>query len=74
MMFSPLEIFLCLLPFMLIIFTIGLGLVAQNVSLARRERERDSKHCPRCQGLLNPEAYVCRHCRKELYEYEPAKT
>lgn len=74
MIFSPLEILLCLAPFMLIVFTIGVGLYAQNVALARKELERDTRKCPRCQKLLNPEAYVCRFCRKELYEYIPARS
>lgn len=68
MIFGPLEIFLCLVPFMLIVFTIGIGLAAQNVSLARRERERGQIRCPNCHGLLNPEAYVCRYCSRELVE------
>ena len=66
MIFSPLEILLCLAPFMLIILTIGIGLAAQNVSLARRERERGMIRCPQCRGLLNPEAYICRFCAREL--------
>ena len=66
MMFSPLEILLCLAPFMLIILTIGVGLAAQNVSIARRERERGMLRCPQCRGLLNPEAYVCRFCSRDL--------
>ena len=66
MLFSPLEIFLCLVPFMLIILTIGLGLAAQNISLARRERELGQIKCPNCQRLLNPEAYICRFCSREL--------
>ena len=66
MIFSPLEILLCLAPFMLIIFTIGVGLAAQNLSLARREREREMIRCPNCRGLLNAEAYVCRFCSREL--------
>jgi len=66
MIFSPLEILLCLAPFMLIMLTIGLGLYAQNVALARRELERNTRKCPHCKGLLNPEAYVCRFCSREL--------
>lgn len=66
MIFSPFEILLCLAPFMLIIFTIGVGLAAQNAAVARRERERGLKKCPYCRGLLNPEAYVCRFCSREL--------
>lgn len=66
MIFSPLEILLCLAPFMLIIFTIGVGLAAQNVSLARREREFGQIKCPHCERLLNPEAYLCRFCSREL--------
>lgn len=66
MIFSPLEILLCIAPFMLIAFTIGIGLAAQNVSLARRKRERGLIKCPSCEKLLNPEAYVCRYCFKEL--------
>lgn len=66
MLFSPLEIFLCLAPFMLIILTIGVGLAAQNISIARREREYGQIKCPQCQRLLNPEAYVCRFCSREL--------
>lgn len=66
MIFSPLEILLCLAPFMLIVFTIGVGLYAQNVALARKEIERDTQKCPHCKGLLNPEAYVCRFCSREL--------
>ena len=69
MIFGPLEIFLCLAPFMIIMFTIGIGLLAQNIALARKELERDTRKCPNCRKLLNPEAYVCRFCRKELYEH-----
>ena len=68
MLFSPLEIFLCLAPFMLIILTIGLGLAAQNMMLARREREFGQIKCPDCHRLLNPEAYICRFCARELVE------
>ena len=66
MLFGPLEIFLCLAPLMLIIFTIGLSLAAQNIMLARRERELGQVECPYCHGLLNPEAYICRFCSREL--------
>lgn len=66
MIFSPLEILLCLAPFMLIMLTIGVGLYAQNIALARREREHGQIRCPHCQSLLNPEAYICRFCSREL--------
>jgi hypothetical protein len=66
MIFGPLEIFLCLFPFMLFVFTIGVGLAAQNLSIARRERERGQIKCPSCSRLLNPEAYICRFCSREL--------
>jgi hypothetical protein len=66
MIFSPLEIFLCLAPFMLIILTIGVGLAAQNISISRREREFGQIKCPQCDRLLNPEAYICRFCSREL--------
>lgn len=68
-MFSPLEIFLCLAPFMLIILSIGAVLLAQNISIRRSEMRRNSIECPQCNRLLNAEAYFCRFCRKELYEY-----
>ena len=66
MIFSPLEILLCLAPFMLMILTIGVGLAAQNIALDRREREHGMIRCPSCRGLLNPEAYICRFCTREL--------
>lgn len=69
MIFSPLEILLCLAPFMLIIFSIGAVLLAQNISIRRRELRRDTIECPQCRRLLNQEAYFCRFCRKELYEH-----
>lgn len=69
MFLGPFEIFLCLAPVMLVIFSIGVGLAAQNVAVARHEREIGQTKCPNCKGLLNQEAYVCRYCRKELYEY-----
>lgn len=69
MFLGPLEIFLCLAPFMIIMLTIGAGLLAQNIAIKRRELERNTRKCPNCQKLLNPEAYVCRFCRKELHEY-----
>ena len=68
MIFGPLEILLCLAPFMLVVFTIGIGLFAQNISLERRERIRGLVECPFCRKMLNPEAYVCRFCRRELYD------
>jgi hypothetical protein len=68
MLFGPLEIFLCLAPLMLIFLTIGLGLAAQNIMLARRERELGQIKCPHCHRLLNPEAYICRFCSRELVE------
>jgi hypothetical protein len=72
MIFGPLEILLCLVPFMLVVFTIGIGLFVQNVSLERRERNRGLRECPYCQKMLNPEAYLCRFCRKELYDFTRA--
>jgi uncharacterized OB-fold protein len=51
---------------MLIILTIGLSLAAQNMMLARREREFGQIKCPDCRRLLNPEAYICRFCSREL--------
>ena len=72
MIFGPLEIFLCLAPFMLITLSIGLGLWAQNISLDRREQFRGQIQCPNCRMALNPEAYICRFCRKELYDYTNA--
>lgn len=66
MFLGPFEILLCLAPFMLIVFTIGVGLAAQNISLERHERERGQIRCPQCSGLLNPEAYICRFCSREL--------
>ncbi|MGE0245354.1 MAG: hypothetical protein AB7Q37_06880 [Pyrinomonadaceae bacterium] len=72
MFLGPTEILLCLAPLMLVIFSIGVGLAAQNLAVARHERERGQRKCPYCKGLLNPEAYICRFCRKELYEYRRA--
>ena len=69
MIFGPLEIFLCLAPFMLFTLAIGLGLFAQNLALDRREQFRGLIRCPYCRKGLNPEAYICRFCRKELYDY-----
>ena len=66
MLFGPLEILLCLVPMMLIILTIGISLAAQNMMLARREREFGQIECPHCRRLLNPEAYICRFCSREL--------
>ncbi len=70
MIFGTAEILLCLAPFMLVVFTIGLGLAAQNVSLTRKEKYRGQIACPHCRKMLNPEAYICRFCRKELYDYD----
>ncbi len=71
MLFGTLEILLCLAPVMLVIFTIGVGLVAQNKALDRKEKWRGLIACPHCQKALNPEAYICRFCRKELYDLIP---
>jgi len=66
MIFEPLEIFLCLVPFMLIVSMIGARLLVQNIRIARKERNRGLKPCPYCHRMLNPEAYVCRFCSHEL--------
>ena len=71
MLFGTLEILLCLAPLMLVIFTIGVGLVAQNKALDHKEKWRGLVPCPQCQKGLNPEAYICRFCQKELYEHSP---
>ena len=71
MLFGTLEILLCLAPLMLIFLTIGIGLVAQNIALDRKEKWRGLIACPHCRKALNPEAYICRFCRKELYEHTP---
>lgn len=68
MIFGTLEIFLCLGPLMLVILSIGVSLVAQNISVARADAWRGLIACPHCRKGLNPEAYVCRFCRKELNE------
>ena len=69
MIFGPFEILLCLAPIMVFIGTIGLGLLAQNMALDRKDRWRGLIRCPHCRKGLNPEAYVCRFCHKELYDY-----
>ena len=68
MIFGPTEILLCLAPMMLVIFSIGIGLVAQNVAVDRAELNRGQMACPHCRKMLNPEAYICRFCRKELHD------
>lgn len=69
MIFGPFEIFLCLAPVMVLIAAVGLGLFAQNLKLDQKERWRGLMPCPNCRKGLNPEAYICRFCHKELYEY-----
>ena len=59
---------LCLAPMMVLIGAIGASLLAQNLWLDKKERWRGLIRCPRCRKGLNPEAYVCRFCHKELYE------
>lgn len=71
MLFGTLEILLCLAPVMLVIFAIGVSLAAQNKKLDRKEQWRRLIACPHCHKALNPEAYICRFCRKELYEFIP---
>ncbi len=66
MIFGATEILLCLGPMMLVIFSIGIGLVVQNVAVDRAELEKGQMACPNCRKMLNPEAYICRFCRKEL--------
>lgn len=66
MIFGALEILVCLVPFMLIVFVVGVRLIAQNRWL---NRERYVKKCPNCRKLLNTEAYVCRFCRVELHDF-----
>ncbi|QQS33670.1 MAG: hypothetical protein IPM50_03550 [Acidobacteriota bacterium] len=66
MLFGALEIVLCLSVVMAVILTIGLGFVAQNLALDRKERWRGLSPCPHCGKALNPEAYLCRHCFKEI--------
>ena len=72
MIFGPFEILLCLAPMMVVMFTIGVGLFAQNISLDREERNRGQMACPHCRKMLNPEAYICRFCSRELYDYSHA--
>ncbi|CAN5440655.1 hypothetical protein BH10ACI2_BH10ACI2_23730 [soil metagenome] len=57
---------------MLIAFTIGLGLFVQNIRPNENPKDQnaDVKNCQYCLKPLNPEAYVCRFCHKELYEYK----
>ena len=76
MLFGTLEILICLGTVMLVIFTIGLGLFAQNIALARKEVESARSDawqgqiaCPNCRKALNAEALICRFCRKELSEF-----
>ncbi|CAN5471052.1 hypothetical protein BH10ACI3_BH10ACI3_11740 [soil metagenome] len=69
MIFGSFEILLCLAPMMLIFLTIAVGLAAQNVSVDRSEKNRGLVACPHCQKMLNPEAYICRFCTKELYDH-----
>jgi hypothetical protein len=68
MIFGPFEIFLCLAPIMIFILAIGLGLLAQNIAIDRKEKWRGLIRCPHCRKGLNPEAYICRFCRRELRE------
>jgi hypothetical protein len=76
MLFGTLEILICLGTAMLVIFTIGVGLLAQNIALERKDIDslradawQDQIACPHCQKALNPEAIICRFCRKELNEF-----
>jgi len=66
MIFGAPEILICLAPFMLFAFVVGVRLIAQNRWL---NRERYVKKCPNCSKLLNTEAYVCRFCRIELQDF-----
>lgn len=66
MILGPLEILFCLAPLMLIVFTIGVGLFVQNISLEKKEKNRGLIKCPYCLKSLNAEAYICRFCSREL--------
>lgn len=66
MVFGPLDILFCLVPFMLVALTVVMRLAAQNISLERKKRNRGLRPCPNCRGMLNREAYICRFCSHEL--------
>lgn len=66
MLFGTLEIAICLSVTMVLIFSIGVGLAAQNLALNRKEKWRGLTPCPHCGKALNPEAYLCRHCFGEI--------
>lgn len=70
-MFGALEILLCLGPLMLFMFAVGVGLLVQNRDLDKHEEWRGLIPCPHCRKALNPEAYICRFCERELYELSP---
>ena len=72
MIFGPTEIMLCLGPMMLVILCIGLALAAQNVAVDRAEANKGLMACLHCRKMLNPEAYICRFCRKELRDPQHA--
>lgn len=67
MIFGPLEILFCLVPFMLVLFTIGVRLAAQNISADKKQKNRGLRPCPNCRKMLNREAYICRFCSQELF-------
>ena len=76
MLFGTLDILICLGSAMIVIFTIGVSLFAQNIAIARKEVEsvradawQEQIACPHCRKALNPEAIICRHCRKELHGF-----
>jgi ribosomal protein S14 len=66
MLFGTLEIAICLSIVMVLIFSIGVGLAAQNLALDRKKRWLGLMPCPHCGKALNPEAYICRHCLREI--------
>ncbi len=63
MLFGYWEIAFFLGTFMVLAFSVFLGLAGQNIAIWFK---RTSPRCPKCFTTVNPEAYICWSCRSEL--------
>lgn len=63
MIFGTTEIAICVGLFTLVAFTVGLGLIAANISA---NRARDVKVCPYCAEIVRSKIVNCPSCGKDL--------